>query len=499
MEQTNKKWVMSGLMIGTFLTAIEGTIVSTAMPKIVSALHGIQLMDWVFAIFLLASAVTVPLFGKLSDLFGRKRIFNIGASFFLVGSVLCGVSQTMGQLIIFRAVQGIGAGAVMTVSTTIIGDIFPIEKRAKMFGLIGMIWGIAGIFGPLAGGFFVDQLSWHWIFFINIPFGILAVLMVGFALKERPERTKQSVDYWGASSFAVGMAALLYGLQKAGEGGGWLSPGVLSAFTVFILFIIIFFMIERRAAEPMMPLDLFSNPVVALANGLALIASGVLIGLTVYMPMWLQALLGFSATGSGFVLTPMSITWMAGSFLCGHLLRKMKLKGIGFIGTGLLAIGGLWLSCLSLSSARLSLYLLTALLGLSFGLIMTSTMVCVQSAVGYQMRGAATASNQFFRNLGQTVGAAVFGTSFNTKVSGEIVRYQAAGEKISTSQLNGLIRPGGISYLPGKTVHLLRQVLEAGIHHVFFLLFLISVAGVIAAFFLPGRGVNELKSKIPRA
>ncbi|WKB34680.1 MFS transporter [Terrilactibacillus sp. S3-3] len=171
MDGANKVMVMSGLMIGTFLTAIEGTIVSTAMPKIVSALHGIQMMDWVFAIFLLASAVTVPLFGKLSDLFGRKRIFNVGASFFLVGSVLCGLAQSMEELIVFRGIQGIGAGAVMTVSTTIIGDVFPMEKRAKMFGLIGMIWGIAGIFGPLVGGFFVDQLSWHWIFFINVPFG----------------------------------------------------------------------------------------------------------------------------------------------------------------------------------------------------------------------------------------------------------------------------------------------------------------------------------------
>lgn len=493
MERTNKTVVMLGLMIGTFLTAIEGTIVSTAMPKIVGDLQGIGIMNWVFSIFMLTSAVTVPLFGKLADLFGRKWVFTGGALLFIAGSVLCGLSWSMTALIVFRGIQGIGGGAVMTLSTTIIGDIYPVQTRAKMFGMIGMIWGIAGIFGPLVGGFFVDTLTWHWIFFINIPFAILAILLVAAGLKEESRRKKQKIDFAGAGTFIVGMVALLFSLQGTGENGSWLKPATLLLFAVSALFLGLFIWIEKRAGDPMIPSDLFRQPIVAITNVLALAASSILIGSDIYMPMWLQGLLGYSATASGFVLTPMSIFWMAGSFLCGRLLTSGGVRASGLAGTVLLLIGTFWMTWLAPDSSRLLLYLMTAILGLGFGIALTLTTICAQSAAGFQTRGAATASNQFFRSLGQTIGAAVFGTYFNAAASAEMAR-RTSEHGLSLQQLNSLVHPAGrVVQLSDERIGTLRRILFLSIHQIFVLLMILGALTVVLALLLPKQLQSEEK------
>ncbi|RYL90351.1 DHA2 family efflux MFS transporter permease subunit [Sporolactobacillus sp. THM7-4] len=492
MEQTNKKLVMTGLMVGTFLTAIEGTVVSTAMPQIVGDLQGIRIMDWVFSIFLLTSAVTVPIFGRLADLFGRKLIFNCGALFFLIGSVLCGLSQSMTALIIFRGVQGIGAGAVMTLSTTIIGDIYPVESRARMFGMIGMIWGIAGIFGPLAGGFFVDTLSWHWIFFINLPFGMLAILLVSAGLRQEPGRKKEKIDFTGAAAFAISIVALLYGLQKAGEGGSWFEPGMIGFFSVFVIFLGFFFIIERRTNEPMIPLVLFKKPIVVVTNVLAACASAILIGTDIYLPMWLQGLLGFRATAAGLVLAPMSVAWMSGSFLCGRLLTKYGIRVSGLIGSVPIFAGTLWLVVLVRDYGGSPLFVITAIIGVGFGILLTLTTICVQSAVGFHMRGAATASNQFCRSLGQTVGAAAFGTCFNTQAAKQLSR-QDPGTSIHA--LNRLIHPASQIQLPEKTAELLKNGLYTGIHQVFILLMGLALITLLLAWFLPKNRPDSYENK----
>lgn len=486
MEGTDKKTVMSGLMIGTFLTAIEGTVISTAMPKIIGDLQGIRVMDWLFSIFLLTSAVTVPLFGKLADVFGRKKVFVWGTSFFLLGSALCGLSWSMGALIVFRGVQGIGAGAVMTLSTTIIGDIYPVETRAKMFGMIGMIWGIAGIFGPLVGGFFVDSLSWHWIFFINIPFGLLSMVLIVIGLKETPSHVKQKLDLSGAATFTVSMVAFLFGLQKAGESGHWLDSQILALFAIFLLFLFLFLASERKAADPLIPFTVLKQPMVVLNNFLALAAAAILIGNDIYMPMWLQGVLGYSATASGFVLTPMSLTWMCGSFFCGRLLARQGVRRTGLIGTGLLLIGTFWMMMLDPTSDRLLIYVMTAVLGFGFGIALTLTTICVQSSVSFRMRGAATASNQFFRSIGQTVGAAAFGTYFNARSAEKIGAYPSQSG-LTLHSLNQLVRPAGGAVLPSHLAGILRQVLDFGIHHVFIVMMVIAVITIVCALSLPGQ------------
>ncbi|MFC7392018.1 MDR family MFS transporter [Scopulibacillus cellulosilyticus] len=486
MGKTNKNVVMIGLMIGTFLTAIEGTVVSTAMPKIVSDLHGIQLMNWVFSIYLLVSAVTTPIFGKLSDLFGRKIIFNIGVILFLIGSILCGISHSMGQLIFFRAIQGIGAGSIMPVSTTIIGDIFPPKKRAGMLGLISMMWGIAGVAGPLVGGFFVDQISWHWIFFINIPFGIITMLMVSFGLKETLEKEKKSIDYLGAVTFAISIFSLLYALQKAGEDRQWMTPGMISLYVIFIVFLGLFLLVEKKVKDPIIPLELFRKRIITVANLIAFLVSAVLMGLNVYMPMWVQGILGYSATNSGFVLTPMSITWIAGSFLCSRLLITRGATFISILGTAIIIISSLWFTMLTVSSSQIQFYLITAIEGIGCGLLITLCTVCVQASVNWKMRGASTASNMFFRNLGQTVGVAIMGTYFNSMINASVSSHNHShSEKLSVGQLNELINPQDAVKLTGSVVHSLKEILVSAIHDIFVFVLILSIAALIVSIFLP--------------
>jgi EmrB/QacA subfamily drug resistance transporter len=484
MKKTNTKMVTIALFVATFLTAIEGTIVSTAMPTIISDLKGIELMNWVFSIYLLTSAVTVPLFGKLADLFGRKHVFIIGTIVFLIGSALCGLAHTMEQLILFRAIQGIGAGAVMPVTNTIIADIYPHEKRAKMLGLTSLAWGIAGVIGPLVGGFFVDQLSWNWVFYINIPFGIASILMVMSSLHESIEKTKKNIDFWGAVTFSIGMLALLYGLQKAGDTHDWGSPYVLGLFACACIFLAGFIFIETKVEEPIIPLMLFRIKSISVSNLVAMLVSVVLIGLNVYIPMWVQGGLGYNATISGLMLAPMSITWMVGSFWGGkiHLNRGSRFS----VALGMIVITAsmFWLSLFTLHTPPIMFYLLSALMGIGFGIVVTITIISAQSSVDWSMRGAATASNIFFRNLGQSVGAAVLGTYFNSSITSKLMQ-QRHVISMEPNSLNQLINHTSAERLPAALRTALRSVLEYGLHHLFIIIAVVSLLGFLVSFLFP--------------
>ncbi|WP_018664797.1 MDR family MFS transporter [Heyndrickxia acidiproducens] len=481
MSEKNIRMVTLALFVATFLTAIEGTIVSTAMPRIVSDLKGIEVMNWVFTIYLLTSAVTVPVFGKLADLYGRKKVFTAGTILFLAGSTLCGLAGSMVQLIAYRAIQGIGAGAIMPVTNTIIADIYPHEKRAKMLGFMGAAWGIAGVIGPLVGGFFVDQLSWHWIFFINLPFGLISVLMVIVFLKEHVEKTKKTIDVWGAVTFSAGMLAFLYALQKGGETNDWGNAFLVALLAVSVVAIALFLWIESRHPDPIIPLALFRNRAISVSNLISFLASAVLMGINVYIPMWIQALQGHGATISGLMLAPSPVLWMIGSFAGGRLQLKYGNQFAFLSGMACIFASTVWLSVFTLGTKEWSFYAFAALSGFGFGIVMTIALVCVQSAVDWSLRGAATASNTFFRNLGQSVGSALFGIYFNATITRLLAEKGNPGH-LTRNSLNTLINPQRAQTFSAAARDLLRHVLYSGIHHIFIVMAAVTLIGLLLSF-----------------
>ncbi|MBU8919393.1 MFS transporter [Bacillus sp. FJAT-29953] len=479
--------VTVAMLVAILLVAIDVTVVSTAMPRIVSDLSGLKLISRVFAIYTLTTSVTTPIYGKLADLFGRKKVFMTGVILFVAGSMLSGAAQTMHQLIWFRAFQGIGAGAVMPLTFTIIGDLYPGEQRAKMQGVFSSIWGIAGLLGPLVGGFFVDQISWRWIFYINLPVGLVSIVLITFFFHETVELKKErKVDYLGAVTFTIGISTLLYALLNAGPGQryAWNSAAIYMLFAVAVIFIVLFGFIETKVKEPMLPPSLFKIPVILVSNFIGFLASAVLIGVNVYLPMWIQTILGHSATSSGLTLMPMSIAWPLGATFAGRYMYKIGSKLTAVIGAVLIALGGTWLLAVELDSPYWYFVGIMIVIGLGMGYATTPTTVLVQAAVGWQMRGAATASNSFTRSIGQTVGIAVFGTIFNNSLI-QFGKEHSNGARSGGGNINSLLSSEAVNKLPANVMTLIQEALAHGMHLVFILVFFIAIANLLATFLLP--------------
>ncbi|MBS4209470.1 MDR family MFS transporter [Bacillus sp. FJAT-50079] len=416
-KETNKRSVVIALLISTFLMAIEGTIVSTAMPKIVADLGGSHLYTWVISIYLLAVVISTPIFGKMADLYGRKSMFTIGTIVFLVGSVLCGFSQTMEQLVIFRLIQGIGAGALATIPFTIIGDVFEFETRAKMQGWMSSVWGIAGIFGPLTGGFIVDTISWHWIFFMNLPFGIIALIMLWMSLHEQIEKKKQIIDYKGIFAFTVSMSAFLYALTLVKE-YKQMNSHLLILFLVAFIALCFFILFQAKGKEPMLPLELFKNKLITIANLTGFLLGFILVTVTFYIPLWVQGVTNLNATFSGIAMLPMSLTWPLGAVFSGRWMSKRPISHITMLGVAIIIVGCIGLIFFRTDTTLAWMMLVTAILGLGFGFTYTAFTVAVQSAVQWEMRGAAMGSHNLLKNLGQAIGIAVSGLWLSDELRG---------------------------------------------------------------------------------
>lgn len=418
---TAQRNILYAVLITTFLSAIEITIVSTAMPTIISDLGGFELLSWVYAVYLLTSAASVPIWGKLSDLFGRKKLFQIGVLIFLLASTLCALSQSMLQLIVFRFFQGIGAGAVNTLSFSIIADVFDFEQRAKAQSWVSSIWGIAGIFGPLAGGMIVDLWTWHGIFLLNLPFGIAAMWMIGRSLQETVQPRNVQIDYGGSITFTIGLTALLYALLSFGGGESDANGLSLGMFTGLLLtsavFLVLFVLIERKHPEPMLPLPMLRQRGVLVPNVSGFISSFILIALNAYFPLWIQKVLHLGATYSGMTLTPMSISWLLGSILCARLVQNRSLVFVSAIGGAFVAAGCLPLVFLQTGMPNSILIGIIFTIGIGFGMISSISAITVQSSVPRSNRGAAGSTVNLSRTLGQTIGIAVFGAIFNQTVA----------------------------------------------------------------------------------
>ncbi|GGJ00174.1 MFS transporter [Alicyclobacillus cellulosilyticus] len=482
---TNRVLVTVAMMVATLLVAIDVTVVGTAMPRIVADLGGLDLMSWVFAIYTLTTAVTTPIYGKLADLYGRKVVFTIGVVLFVLGSMLSGLAHTMTQLIWFRAFQGIGAGAVMPVTFTIIGDLFPGEQRAKMQGLFSAVWGIAGLIGPLVGGFFVDHVTWRWIFFINLPVGAVSLLLVWVALHESFHRARRPIDYLGAATFTAGASLLLYALLSGGQKYAWNSPTLIGLFAGAVALLALFVAIEARAPEPMLPLRLFRMRVITMSNLVGFFSAAVLIGITAYLPMWIQGILGFSATNSGLTLLPMSIAWPIGSTLAGRFMYRIGSKTTAVIGGVLITLGAAWLSRAEVDAPAWWFTAIMVVVGLGMGYCTTPITVLVQAAVGWNLRGAATASSTFVRSLGQTIGVAVYGTYFNQALTRYAEAHIPAPYRQQAMNVNQWLKPGGGHILTGALLTRVHAFLASGLHTVFAMVLGTAVVTLVLTLLMP--------------
>ena len=409
-DEVRKRWVFLGIMLSIFLAAIESTVVATAMPTVVASLGGIRIYSWVFSGFLLTQTVTMPLWGRFSDLYGRRPVYLAGLATFLVGSALSGASQNMVQLILFRMVQGLGAGALMTLGYTIIGELFGLERRARMQGYISSVWGLASLMGPWAGGVLTDHVSWRWVFYINLPFGAVAMALIGFALTTASRSTRRPVVDWaGVALFAAGVSALLLGIVEAGRVGSWSQIEVVTLLAIGVVVLGAFVAVEQRAAEPIVPLRLFKSRMILAAVVTRFLAGMAMFGALSFVPLFLQSVTGASATRAGLVLTPFVLGWVVMSVVSARLVLRVGYRTVVVIGMASLTVAFLlfrrWSVTLSTGSAMVDVLLA----GIGMGMVVVPMLIAVQSVVARSDLGAATSLTQFFMSIGGALGLSLMG------------------------------------------------------------------------------------------
>jgi EmrB/QacA subfamily drug resistance transporter len=401
-RHTHRGLTVVALLLGLFLSAMEMTVVSTAMPTVVGELGGLHLYAWAFAAYMLTATVTVPIHGKLADLRGRKPVMLAGIALFLAGSAWCGFARSMETLIAARALQGLGAGAIQPVTLTIVGDLFDARERGRMQGFFGAVWGVAGLVGPLLGGAIVHYASWRWVFWINLPFGVAAAAVLLLAYHERPERHAHRLDVAGALLLSTAVLAVLFAARARGVG--------LVAVPVALAAGALFLRAERRAPEPLVPLDLFRDRVIAVSSTSgALVGAGMFATVT-YVPLWVQSVLGASPTGAGAAIAPMAVGWPIASALAGRLIPRTGYRVLIRTGLAVTALAGLALAVLLRPGIPLvAAQALTFAYGIGLGLANTPLVIAVQSSVSWNRRGVATASVMFFRTIGGTLAVGVLG------------------------------------------------------------------------------------------
>jgi EmrB/QacA subfamily drug resistance transporter len=433
--------IIAALLLGMLLAALDQTIVSTALPTIAGDLHSLSRLAWVVTSYLLASTVSTPLWGKLGDLYGRKKFFQAAIVIFLVGSALAGLSQTMTELIIFRAIQGIGGGGLMVGAQTIVGDVVTPRERGRYQGFFGAVFGVASVVGPLIGGFFVDTLSWRWVFYVNIPIGIVALVVVAVVLPAGRRRQRAAIDYLGTIMIGGSATCLVLLTSLGGVTFPWGSGPIITLGVLAVLFAVAFVMVERRAAEPVLPLHLFRQRVFAAASAIGFVVGFAMFGALTYLPQYLQVVNGVSPTASGLRLLPLMAGLLATSIGSGRLISKWgRYKIFPVAGTACMTVGLYLLSLLTPSTGTLAASLYMAVLGAGLGATMQVLVIAVQNAIDYADLGAGTSGVTFFRSIGGSFGTSVFGAIFDHVLPGNIA-----------SALRGRTLPHGVGITSGAS------------------------------------------------
>ncbi|MEV0247755.1 MDR family MFS transporter [Nocardia sp. NPDC050712] len=411
--------VLGALMLSTGLVALDSTIIATAILTITQNLGGFAQFPWLFSIYLLAQAVTVPIYGKLADTFGRKPVLLFGIAVFALGSLLCGLATSMVGLIIFRAIQGLGAGAVQPMTLTIAGDLYTLTERAKVQGYIAAVWATSSVLGPLLGGLFSEYLSWRWIFLVNLPLSALAAWMLLRHFKETaPKRQRAGIDYLGAALLTVGAGAVILALLEGGHAWAWASPTSIAIFAGGGLVLVAFALVERRAASPILPLWVLTRRVLVASSVISLLVGSVLLGLTSYVPTFAQGVLGSTALVAGLGVGALTLGWPITGSMAGRVYMRIGFRNSALIGSGVAIAGA---ASLLLAGEQSTVWQLAAscfVIGLGMGLVSTPSIIAAQSSAEWHERGVVTSTNMFARSIGSAVGVAAFGAIVNSRVHG---------------------------------------------------------------------------------
>lgn len=416
---------MAGIMLSLFLSSLDQTVVATAMPRIIADLGGFAHYTWVTTAYFISLTVAAPITGKLTDLYGRKVFYITGLLFFIVASLFCGLSNSMTALIIWRGMQGIGAGIMMATTVTVVGDIFPPAERGKYQGLLSGMIGLSSIIGPTFGGFITDTLSWHWIFFFNIPLGVIAIILFALFFPDKvPDKVKHHIDFHGAIVFIFAVIPAMLALTWGGTEYPWFSIQITGMFAFSAVMIFLFLRIEKRCEEPIIPLSLFNSKIVAISEILIFFTGFTNFSMIIFIPLFFQGVMGLTATASGSFLTPMLLGSVAGSFTSGQLLSRAgghyRLQGVG--GLSIAALAALLLSRMTGETSYASALFSIILMGFGFGILVPIYTIAIQNAVPYKILGAATSSALFFRSIGGSIGLAVFGSVLNNRFAVEFMK-----------------------------------------------------------------------------
>ena len=471
--------VTAGIMLSLFLASMESTVVATAMPTIVGQLGGLEHYSWVFSAFMLTSTTTVPLYGKLSDLYGRRKLYVVAMALFLLGSILSGQANTMTQLILARGLQGIGAGGIMPLAFILIGEMFTLEQRARMQGFFSGVWGVSSIVGPLLGGFLVDQLSWRWVFYINIIPGLLAAALVAFAWRDQLHgHGRPVVDYAGAGLLTAAVVTLLLGLMEYGTSDSW----ILIAASV-ALFIALFW-VESRATDPILPLHLFRERLFAVSTAHGILTGWAMFGIISFIPLFVQSVLGTSATQAGITIAPMLLGWVGASIIGTRLLLKVGYRRLAILGTSLLVVGAFLMSRVDANINQYLLMSFVTLMGIGMGFAIPPFLIAVQTTVERRYLGAATSTMQFSRSIGGTLGVSAMGAALSARLAANL---SASG--LNLNLVTQLLNP-----LPGSETVIdsgVRVAVANAMNLIFVIAFVAALLGLIVTFFAPRKELTE--------
>jgi EmrB/QacA subfamily drug resistance transporter len=420
--------IFGALMLVMFLASLDQTVVATALPTIVGDLGGLAHLSWVVTAYLLAATVSGPLYGKLGDLYGRKRLLQGAIVVFLVGSALCGLSENMAELIGFRALQGLGAGGLIVVTLAVVGDLIPPRERGRYQGYFGAVFGVTTVLGPVLGGFFVDNLSWRWIFYINLPVGFVALVVIGAVFRVQASTVHRRIDYLGAALLAASLSAIVLFTSLGGTTYAWGSGVIIALIVLGAVLLPLFLLVEQRATEPILPLELFRNRIISLTGAIGFIIGLALFGSVTYLPLYLQIVKGESPTVSGLQLTPMMAGLLVTSIVSGQLITKFgRYKPFPIVGTAVTAAGLVLLSRLGVDTPIWVAAIDMLVVGLGLGMVMQVLILAAQNAVDFRHIGVATSASTLFRQVGGSVGLAVFGAIFASRLAGELTRRLPAG------------------------------------------------------------------------